>query len=111
MDSNPHQPVMNLRQALAYMQVSKAHLSNGINGKVLSVHPVRSFRVGRRVLIKREWIGDWIESSRYETVRQCYRSFMFRRQEPKDFKDWNDLLRARRGLSPVSCSQLEARPA
>jgi len=107
MDSNPHQPVMNLREDLAYMQVSKAHLSNGINGKVLSVHPVRSFRVGRRVLIKREWI----ESSRYETVRQCYRSFMFRRQEPKDFKDWNDLLRARRGLSPVSCSQPEARPA
>jgi len=71
MDSNPHQPVMSLRQAAAYLQVSKAHLSNVINGKVFGVPPVRSFRVGRRVLFKREWIDEWLESTRQKTVRQC----------------------------------------
>jgi excisionase family DNA binding protein len=71
MDSNPHQPVMSLRQAAAYLQVSKAHLSNVINGKVPGVPPVRSFRVGRRLLIKREWIDEWLESAHQETVRQC----------------------------------------
>lgn len=71
MDSNPHQPVMNLRQAAAYLQVSKAHLSNVINGKVPGVPPVRSFRVGRRLLIKREWIDEWLESAHHETARQC----------------------------------------
>ena len=54
--------VMNLKQAAAYLQVSKAHLSNVINGKVPGVPPVRSFRLGRRVLIKREWIDEWLES-------------------------------------------------
>ena len=71
MDSNPYQPVMNLRQAAAYLQVSKAHLSNVINGKVSGVPPVRSFRVGRRVLIKREWIDKWLETANQEVARQC----------------------------------------
>ena len=56
-------------------------------------------------------LANGFGSSRHETVRRCYRSFMFRSQEPKDFKDWKDLLGARRGPSPVSCSQPEARPA
>ncbi len=61
--------VMNLRQAAAYLQVSKAHLSNVIQGKVLGVPPVRSFRLGRRILIKREWIDDWLETAEHQVVR------------------------------------------
>jgi excisionase family DNA binding protein len=56
-------PVLNLKQAAAYLQVSKAHLSNVINGKVIGVPPVRIFRVGRRILIKREWIEEWLETA------------------------------------------------
>ena len=64
-------PVLSLKQAAAYLQVSKAHLSNVINGKVSGVPPVRSFRVGRRVLIKREWIDKWLETANLEVARQC----------------------------------------
>jgi len=62
-------PVMNLRQAAAYLQVSKAHLSNVIQGKVFGVPPVRCFRVGRRVLIKREWIDEWLETADHQVAR------------------------------------------
>ncbi len=62
-------PVMNLRQAAAYLQVSKAHLSNVIQGKVVGVPPVRCFRVGRRVLIKREWIDEWLETTDHQVAR------------------------------------------
>jgi len=62
-------PVMNLRQAAAYLQVSKAHLSNVIQGKVSGVPPVRCFRVGRRVLIKREWIDEWLETADHQVAR------------------------------------------
>ena len=62
-------PVMTLEQAAEYLQVSKAHLSNVINGKVRGVPPVRSFRVGRRVLIKREWIDQWLEAEPREDAR------------------------------------------
>jgi excisionase family DNA binding protein len=55
--------VMTLKEAAVYLQVSKAHLSNVINGKVPGVLPVRSFRLGRRILIKQEWIDQWLDES------------------------------------------------
>ena len=58
--------VMTLTQAAEYLQVSKAHLSNVINGKVRGIAPVRSFRLGRRVLIRREWIDAWLDGTRQE---------------------------------------------
>lgn len=63
-------PVMTLKQVAAYLQVSKAHLSNVINGKVSGVPPVRSFRLGRRLLIKREWIDEWLEMASGKAVRK-----------------------------------------
>jgi excisionase family DNA binding protein len=62
--------VLSLRQAADYLNVSKAHLSNVINGKVHGVKPVRFFRLGRRVLIKREWIDEWLEVAGHEVLRQ-----------------------------------------
>jgi excisionase family DNA binding protein len=66
---NLHPAVMSLKQAAAYLQVSKAHLSNVINGKVDGVPPVRCVRLGRRILIKREWIDAWLESERSQAIR------------------------------------------
>ena len=54
--------VMSLTEAAAFLHVSKGHLSNVINGKVPGVAPVRSFRFGRRVLFKREWIDRWLDA-------------------------------------------------
>lgn len=68
-DTKESTPVMTLTQAAAYLRVSKAHLSNVINGKVPGVPPVRSFRMGRRILIKREWVDEWMESAHLEAIR------------------------------------------
>ena len=62
--------VMSLKDAADYLRVSKAHLSNVINGKVLGVPPVRFFRLGRRILIKREWIDEWLNSTARAAARQ-----------------------------------------
>jgi hypothetical protein len=59
--------VMTLKQAAAYLRISKAHLSNVLGGKVAGVPPCRSFRLGRRILMKREWIDQWLEST-HETA-------------------------------------------
>jgi excisionase family DNA binding protein len=67
---NPQTSVMTLAQAAVYLQVSKAHLSNVINGKVPGVKPVRSFRMGRRLLIRREWIDEWLDFSGHGAFRQ-----------------------------------------
>ncbi len=63
--------VMTLQQAASYLQISKAHLSNVINGKVSGVQPVRCFRMGRRILIKREWIEEWLELPAQGGLPQC----------------------------------------
>ncbi len=56
--------VLSLPEAAAYLQVSKAHLSNVINGKVRGVTPMRFVRMGRRILLKKEWIDQWLETER-----------------------------------------------
>ena len=53
--------VMTLQQTADYLQISKAHLSNIINGKVSGVSPLRHAAVGRRILIKRIWADEWLE--------------------------------------------------
>ncbi|MCC6393516.1 MAG: helix-turn-helix domain-containing protein [Bryobacterales bacterium] len=68
-DTKDLTPVMTLKQAAAYLQISKAHLSNVINGKVEDVPPLRCFRVGRRILIRREWVEEWMESANLEAIR------------------------------------------
>jgi excisionase family DNA binding protein len=65
----PGSSVLSLKQAAVYLQVSKAHLSNVINGKVAGVPSLRAFRLGRRVLIKREWIEQWLETTDQGAVR------------------------------------------
>jgi excisionase family DNA binding protein len=61
--------VMTLQQAAAYLRISKAHLSNVIGGKVPGVRPMRSVRIGRRILIRQEWMDQWLEKSGAEVAR------------------------------------------
>jgi len=68
-EGDQNSPVMTLSQAAAYLQISKAHLSNVINGKVSGVQPVRCVRMGRRILIKREWVNQWLETADLEALR------------------------------------------
>jgi excisionase family DNA binding protein len=61
--------VFTLKQAAQYLQISKAHLSNVINGKVAGVPPLRHARAGRRILIKRQWADEWLEVAGQESLR------------------------------------------
>jgi len=53
--------VLDLKQTAKYVGISKAHLSNVLNGKVNGVPPLRCARIGRRILIKREWADEWLD--------------------------------------------------
>jgi len=59
---------MKLTQAAEYLRLSKAHLSNVINGKVSVVPPLRHARIGRRILIRREWADEWLETAGQKSV-------------------------------------------
>ncbi len=66
----PAEPILTLEEAAEYLRISKAHLSNVINGKVPGVRPPRVFRAGRRVLIRREWLDRWIEEGHPEATSE-----------------------------------------
>ena len=67
--ANEQSQVLTLKQAAQYLQISKAHLSNVINGKVAGVPPLRHARAGRRILIKRQWADEWLEVAGQESFR------------------------------------------
>jgi excisionase family DNA binding protein len=58
---NEHSQVLTLKEAAAYLRVSKTHLANVINGKVAGVPRLRHAQVGRRKLIRREWVDKWLD--------------------------------------------------
>jgi excisionase family DNA binding protein len=65
-NTNEHSQVLTLKEAAAYLRVSKAHLANVINGKVAGALPLRHALVGRRILIRREWVDKWLEMAGQE---------------------------------------------
>jgi hypothetical protein len=69
-DATERSQVLTLNQAADYLRMSRAHLSNLINGKVRGVPCLRHARPGRRILIKREWAGAWLEMAAQESQRQ-----------------------------------------
>lgn len=62
--------VLTLQQAASYLRISKAHLSNIINGKVPDVCPLRHAVVGRRILIRRNWADEWLEKMGARSVEE-----------------------------------------
>ena len=63
--------VLTLTQAASYLQISKSHLSNVIRGGVPGVPSMRHARIGRKILIKREWADEWLETSAPKPPHQC----------------------------------------
>ena len=62
--------VMTLEQTADYLRISKAHLSNVLNGKVPSVPPLAHAVVGRRILIRRIWADEWLEKMGARSVKE-----------------------------------------
>jgi excisionase family DNA binding protein len=65
-NTNEHSQVLTLKEAAAYLRVSKTHLANVINGKVAGVPRLRHAQVGRRKLIRREWVDNWLDMAGQE---------------------------------------------
>jgi len=69
-NANEQSQVLTLEQTAVYLRISKAHLSNLITGKVAGVPALRHARAGRRILIRREWADQWLESASQESRDQ-----------------------------------------
>src|SRR5688572_18393264 len=53
--------ILTINQVAEILQCSKAHVSNALNSKVANVLALTHFSLGRRKLIRREWLEAWLE--------------------------------------------------
>jgi hypothetical protein len=64
--------VLTLKEATAYLQISKAHLSNILHWKVPGVPVLKHARVGRRILIRQTWADEWLEQTGHRSlINKC----------------------------------------
>jgi DNA-binding transcriptional regulator GbsR (MarR family) len=59
--------VLTLGEVAEILRCSRNHVSNAMNGKVPGVLALPHFVMGRRKLVRHEWLMEWLQSCR----RQC----------------------------------------
>jgi hypothetical protein len=64
MDTGSESKVLTIEDVAAILRCSKAHVSNVLNGKVRGLPRLTHFSMGRRKLVRREWLDRWMESNR-----------------------------------------------
>jgi excisionase family DNA binding protein len=60
-------PILTVAEVAVELRCSKAHVHNLINGKVRGAKPLPSVRMGRRRLVRRTTLEEWIK-----TNERCY---------------------------------------
>jgi excisionase family DNA binding protein len=60
--SAPHD-VLTVSEVAGELRCSKAHVHNLINGKVQGARPLPALRLGRRRVVRRAGLDEWIKSN------------------------------------------------
>ena len=53
--------VLTMAEVATILRCSKNHVSNVLNGKVPGLPTLTHFAMGRRKLVRREWLTEWME--------------------------------------------------
>jgi excisionase family DNA binding protein len=53
--------LLTVKEVAEVLHCSKAHVSNAVAGRVHGCSPIPALRVGRRMLVRRESLRQWIE--------------------------------------------------
>jgi excisionase family DNA binding protein len=56
--------VLTLREVASILRCSKTHVSNAVNGKVPGLPRLTHVALGRRILIRKEWLDEWMEANK-----------------------------------------------
>lgn len=57
-------PVLTIAEVAAILRCSKAHVSNVLNGRVAGVPKLSHLAMGRRKLVRKEWLDHWMEENK-----------------------------------------------
>ena len=58
------QHILTINEVAGILRCSKTHVSNVINGKVAGVPKLAHLSMGRRKVIRRAWLEQWMEANK-----------------------------------------------
>jgi len=56
--------VLTITDVALILRCSKAHVCNVLNGRVSGLPKLTHFAMGRRKLVRREWLEEWMEANK-----------------------------------------------
>jgi predicted DNA-binding transcriptional regulator AlpA len=56
--------VLTLREVAQILRFSRTHVVHAINGQVRGLPRLTHFSLGRRKLVRREWLEAWMEANK-----------------------------------------------
>lgn len=59
--------ILTLREVAERLRCSKAHASKLLKGQVRGVPPLTHMEMGRRMVVRGEWLQEWLEAHK----KQC----------------------------------------
>ena len=62
--NNDRSEVLTVREVAEVLRCSKAHVCNVINGKGQGLPRLTHMSMGRRKLVRREWLQQWMEANK-----------------------------------------------
>ena len=58
--------ILTIEEVARILRCSKAHVQNAIQGKLSGLPRLMHFAMGRRKLVRREWLQQWVEAGKTE---------------------------------------------
>jgi excisionase family DNA binding protein len=56
--------ILTLKQVAQILHCSKTHVTNVVNGKVSGLPRLTHISLGRRKLVRKEWLDQWMEENK-----------------------------------------------
>jgi excisionase family DNA binding protein len=56
--------ILTIPEVAKILRCSKAHVANAINGRIRGMPQLTHIAMGRRKLIRREWLDRWMETNK-----------------------------------------------
>jgi hypothetical protein len=63
-DTIKEEPILTIKDVAEVLRCSKTHVCNVMAGKVAGVPQLAHIALGRRKLVRREWLNQWLEASK-----------------------------------------------
>jgi excisionase family DNA binding protein len=57
--------ILTIKDVAQILRCSKAHIANVLHGRIPGVPQLTHLNLGRRKLVRREWLDEWLEANKH----------------------------------------------